>query len=168
MRKSTLLCAPAIVSVLVLAAGCGPKVDVKKDLAIVDVTTGWFDAGIVKTANGDENKIVPTVAFKIKNVSDKTVANVMVDVVFHQITEPNTDWGTSWVKGIGGEGLAPGETTPEIVLRSERGYTSLQPRLQMLQNRVFVDAIVDVLLKQGANKYVRMQQIKIDRQLLTQ
>jgi hypothetical protein len=168
MRTSSVLSAFALAGLLAISSACGPKVDVSKDLAIVDVTTGWFDAGIVRTANGEENKIVPTLAFKIKNVSDKTVANVMANVVFHQIIEKDKDWGANWVKGVGGEGLGPGETTPELVLRSERGYTSLQPRLQMLQNHVFVDAIVDVFLKQGANNYVKMSEIKIDRQLLTQ
>lgn len=167
MRTSTVRSA-CVAACLLLAAGCGPKIDVKKDLAIVDVTTGWFDAGIVKTAEGEKNKLVPTIAFKIKNVSDKQVGSVMIDVVFHQATHPEQEWGTSWVQGIGSQGLKPGETTGELVMRSERGYLGLQPRLQMLQNRDFVDAIVDVLFKQGANNYVRIQQYKIDRQLLTQ
>ncbi len=168
MRTSTALSAALLVCLLAPLPGCSSKVDVKQDLQLVDITTGYFDAGIVKTANGEENKLVPTIAFKIKNASSHVVGNVMVDVVFHQVTEPKTDWGTSWVMGVGGEGLQPGATTTEIVMRSERGYTSLQPRLQMLQNRYFVDAMVDVLLKQGSNNYVKMAQVKIDRQLLTQ
>ncbi len=168
MRTPTALSAAVLLCLLTLVAACGPKVDVVKDLKIVDITTGYFDAGIVHTANGEENKLVPTIAFKIKNVSNQVVGNVMVDVVFHQVTEPKTDWGTSWVMGVSGEGLKPGATTGEIVMRSERGYTSLQPRLQMLQNRSFVDAMVDVLFKQGSNNYVKIAQVKIDRQLLTQ
>ncbi len=168
MRTSTAVSATLLVCLLIAAAACGPKIDVKKDLQIVDVTTGWFDAGIVKTGNGEENKLVPTIAFKIKNVSSHVVGNVQVDVVFHVLSDADKDWGTAWVKGVGGEGLQPGATTGEIVLRSEQGYTSLAPRLQMLQNPSFVDAVVDVLLRQGPNNYVKMKQFKIDRQLLTQ
>ncbi len=156
------------IGLLLLSVACGPNVDVKKDLAITDVTTGFFDAGIVQTSNGEENKIVPTIAFRLKNVSDKTVASVQIDAVYHQVNDKASEWGTTWVKGIDAEGLKPGQSTPEIVLKSDRGYTSLQPRAQMLQNRNFVDVSVDILLKQGANKYAKVGDFKIDRQLLTQ
>lgn len=159
----------ALVACLVLfSVACTPPVDVKKELVLTDITTGWFDAGIVRTANGEENKLVPTIAFRLKNVSDKKIASVQIDAVFHQISDKATEWGTTWVKGIGSEGLAPGASTQEIVLRSDRGYTSLQARIQMLQNRDFVDAVADILLKQGANNYVKVAELKIDRQLLTQ
>lgn len=152
-----------------LSAGCRPNVDVTKDLVLTDVTTGWFDAGIVLTANGQENKIVPTVAFKIKNTTaDKTIATVMLGAVYHQINDRASEWGATWVQGISADGLKPGQSTTEMVLRSDRGYTSLQARAQMLQNPDFVDAVVDILLKYGADKYVKVGTFKIDRQLLTQ
>src|SRR5437762_9581572 len=55
------------VSLVLLAAGCGgPAVDLKQGLKIDIVDTGWFDAGIVE----GKNKLVPTVSFTVKNVSD--------------------------------------------------------------------------------------------------
>ncbi len=169
MRTTSTLFIPVLILALAISAACRTPVDVKKDLAVADVTTGWFDAGIVRTANGEENKIVPTIAFKLKNTtSDKTISTVMIGAVYHQVNDLPSEWGATWVQAISAAGLKPGETTPEIVLRSDRGYTSLQPRAQMLQNRYFVDAVVDVLLKYGADKYVKIGQYKIDRQLLTQ
>ncbi len=41
---------------LVAAAGCGGSREVEKDLALLDVRTGWYDAGIVE---GGQNKLVP-------------------------------------------------------------------------------------------------------------
>ncbi len=167
MRTSLLIIALAF-AVLTVSA-CGPKVDMKNDLKVIDVTTGWFDAGIVKTALGEENKIVPTIAFKLKNTtSDKTIATVMVGAVYHQINDMPSEWGTQWVQAVSSAGLKPGQTTPDIVLRSDHGYTSLQPRAQMLQNKQFVDAVVTISLKYGAEKYVKIGDYKIDRQLLTQ
>ncbi len=165
MRHTLLI---TILALLVSVSACGQKVDVSKELQVVDLTTGWFDAGIVKTPDGDMNKIVPSVAFKLKNTASGSISTVQVLVVYHQVTEPTHEWGTSWVKGIGSEGLNPGQTSRELVLRSDLGYTGQQPRMQMLQNRNFVDAFADILVKQGADKYVKLASPKIDRQLLTQ
>lgn len=165
--RHTFLLIP-ILALLVFTSGCGPRVDVGKDLQVVDVTTGWFDAGILKTPAGEMNKIVPSVAFKLKNVSTNTIETVQVFVVYHRVAAPAEEWGSSWVKAVGSEGLKPGQTTREMVLRDDLGYTGQQPRIQMLQNKDFVDAFADIQVKQGASKYVRLAQLKIDRQLLTQ
>ena len=56
----------------------------------------------------------------------------------------------------------------ELVLRSGLGYTGDQPRLQMLQNREFVDAKVEIFLKQGSRVWAKLAEFPIERQLLTQ
>ncbi len=164
------LALPLALGCLILSAtACGPNVDLKKDLAVVDVTTGWFDAGIFKDPEGEKNKIVPSIAFRLKNTTgDVTIASVQINAVYHLVNDKGTEWGTSWVKGVGSEGLKPGEMSQTLVLRSDRGYTGLQPRLQMLQNREFVDAVVDVMGKYGAQQWVKLGTFPITRQLLTQ
>ena len=42
------------------------------------------------------------------------------------------------------------------VLRSERGYTGSQSRLQMLQNKEFVDARVEIFGKHGSRTWVKI------------
>jgi hypothetical protein len=74
----------------------------------------------------------------------------------------------SFVRGIGPDGLAPGAKGDELVLRSDRGYTGSEPRLQMLQNKAFIDAKVEVFGKHGSNLWVKLGEFKIDRQLLTE
>ena len=59
-------------------SACGPAVDLTKGLQILDVSTGWFDAGIV---NG-QNKLVPAISFKLKNVSDQKLTVLQVNVLF--------------------------------------------------------------------------------------
>jgi hypothetical protein len=66
LRRSWLLAAAVALST------CGPTVDLTKGLQVTIVDTGWYDAGIV---NG-QNKLVPSVTFKLKNVSDQTLASL--------------------------------------------------------------------------------------------
>ena len=151
-----------LLAALVLA-GCGAR-DVDKDLKITDVNTGWYDAGIVQ----GKNKIVPSISFKIQNVSDADIATVQINAVFRRVGE-DAAWGEHYVSGIDREGLAPGATTGNaIVLRSTLGYTGEQPRLQMLQNREFVDARVEIFGKHRSKPWVKMGEFQIDRQLLTE
>jgi hypothetical protein len=151
-----------LLTVLALA-GCGAR-DVTTDLEITDVHTGWFDAGIVQ---GNKNKIVPSVSFRIQNVSQADIATVQINAVFRRMGE-TASWGEHYVAGIDSTGLAPGATGSPIVLRSTLGYTGEQPRLQMLQNREFVDARVEIFGKHRSKPWVKMAEFPIDRQLLTE
>jgi hypothetical protein len=72
------------------------------------------------------------------------------------------------VRGIDRNGLKPGGSVGPFVLRSDLGYTSEAPRLQMLQNSQFKDAQVQVYAKHGSSQWVRLAEITIQRQLLTQ
>ena len=56
----------------------------------------------------------------------------------------------------------------KIVLRSGLGYTGEEPRTQMLQNSQFVDAKVEIFLKQGSRVWAKLAEFPIERQLLTQ
>ncbi len=168
MTIPKILSAIALAGLLFPLAACTPPVDVKKDLAIVDVTTGWYDAGIVKDVEGEKNKLVPAISFRLKNTtSDKTIHTVQINAVYRLVNERDKEWGTTWVYGIGPQGLAPGASTDLLVLRGDRAYLGLEPRLQMLQNRNFVDAVVDVMAKYDAQQWTPLAQYQIARQLLT-
>ena len=169
MPISKILPALALGLLSLSAAACGPNVDLQKDIAIVDVTSGYFDAGIIKDAEGEKNRLIPSITFHIKNLTrDRTIDSVQINAVYHVANDREKEWGTSWVKGIGTEGLQPGQSTKLLVLRSDRGYTGPQPRMQMLQNSNFVDVVVDVLGKYRANQWVKLGSFQITRQLLTQ
>src|SRR6267154_1152106 len=88
------------------SAACGPTVDLTKGLQVLDVSSGWFDAGIV---NG-QNKLVPTISFKLKNVSDQKLATLQINALFRRVGE-NDEWGSTFLTAVGSEGLAPGATT---------------------------------------------------------
>jgi hypothetical protein len=147
---------------VVLVGGCRSR-EVEKDLAITDVHTGWYDAGIV----GGQNKLVPSISLKLHNVSPEQIARVQINAVFRRLGE-DKEWDAHFVRGIGPDGLAPGARGDELVLRSERGYLGPQSRLQMLQNKEFVDAKVEIFGKHGSRFWVKLGEFTIDRQLLTE
>ncbi len=150
----------AAVGAAVLSVDCGPSVDVKQALQVTEVTTGWFDAGIV----GGKNKLVPSIAFKLKNAAAQQVGSVQLNIVF--VVPP--DWeDDTFLRGIGSSGLPPGAASDRFVVRAKHGYTGEQPRAEMLQNSRFQDARVRIQVKHASNQWVQLAEFPIERQLLT-
>jgi hypothetical protein len=142
-------------------AGCARPVDLTKGVQVLDVTTGWYDAGIV---NG-QNKLVPSVSFTLKNVSDQTLSSLQVNALFRRVGDP-AEWGSGWLTAAGSRGLAPGASTPPLTTRSQLGYTSSDPRQNMLHNKEFVDAKVELSVKYGSGQWTRIGDYPITRQLI--
>ena len=144
MRRLALVAAVAL-----LVGGCGSNFDVEKVLKISEVHTGWYDAGIQE----GKNKLVPSISFKLQNLSDGTVDSVQVNAIFRRVGEPEA-WGEHFATAIDRDGLPAHQVTPGyVVLRSNLGYTGAESRLQMLQNKQFVDAKVEVFGKHGSRTW---------------
>src|SRR5688572_5630530 len=155
---------PVLLLLVAATLGCRRGVDPTTVLEPFDVTTGWYDAGLV---DGNMNKLVPSITLKLRNKSGDPVRSVQINAIFKRVNEPEM-WGEHYGWAIQGEPLPPGAATKELVLRSGLGYTGDQPRLQMLQNREFVDAKVEIFLKQGSRVWAKLAEFPIERQLLTQ
>lgn len=151
---------------LVLAAlalpGCGSNIDLTQSAHLVDVTTGWFDAGV--QADG-KNKLVPSITFRIRNDGSATIGSTQLNLIFKRVVDTE-EWTTSFVKAIGSDGLDPGATTKSLVVRAQQGYTGTQPRLTMLQNAQFVDFKVEIFGKHGSATWAKLGEFPIKRQLL--
>lgn len=161
MRAAARACLLCLV--LGFSACGGPTVDVSKGLQIQDVSTGWFDEGIV---NG-QSKLVPSISFKLKNVSDQTLPVLQVNALFRRVSEAD-EWGSAFITAARSEGLAPGATTRKLTMTSYLGYTGReQTRQEMLQNSQFVDAKVELSAKYGSVQWVRIGDFAITRQLIT-
>jgi hypothetical protein len=137
--------------------------DVSKLLAVTDVKTGWYDAGV---ENG-MNKLVPTIMLTLKNVSRDAVSLVQLNAVIRRVGEPD-EWGGAYLRAIGSEGLAPGASTKLIVLRSNLGYTGVEPRTVMLKNSHFVDTHIQLFAKYGGAEWAKLGEYPVARELLTQ
>ena len=156
--------AVARVGILLAAvcAGCGPSVDLGANLQVQEVSTGWFDAGIV---NG-QNKLVPTVSFKLINHSTENLPVLDVNVKFQRQTG-DTEWPDEFKRVAGSEGLAPAASTSTLTLTSKFGYTgSAQSREDMLRNGQFVVAKVTLFAKYGSTQWTRLGEYPITRRLL--
>jgi hypothetical protein len=158
MRRIALL-------LLIATAGCSRDIEVEKVLKITDVHTGWYDAGLQQDG---KNKLVPSISFKLENAAPEPVRSVQLVAIFRRVSEPEVAWGEHFARAIDREGLAPGQSTGLIVLRSNLGYTGTEPRMQMLQNKEFADAKVEIFGRTGARTLAKMAEYPIDRQLLTQ
>jgi hypothetical protein len=156
--RTLLICVVAL-----LAAGCRAR-EVEKDLKLTDVNTGWYDVGIV---NG-QNKLVPSVTFKIQNISQEDIKNVQLNAVFRKLDKLEESWGDHLVRAIGSDGLEAGATGGTLVMRSTLGYTSPEPRLAMLEHSQFVDAKVEIFGKHRSRPWAKIGEFQIDRQLLTE
>ena len=144
-------------------SGCGtgePPAD--KVLQVTDVITGWLDDGI----SGGQNKLVPTISYKVKNTGAGSLSYVSFNAVFKVIDDPE-ELGSALLKGIDGKGLAAGQTAGPFIARSQLGYTSPAPRMQMLQHSQFKDAQVELFSKHRSGGWIKIGQYKIQRQVLT-
>jgi len=148
----------------VVSISCGASEGAVAALEPLDVVTGWFDAGILE---GGKNKLVPSVSLKLRNKSDDPIRSVQVNAIFRRVGEPEM-WGEYFGWAIPRQPLPAGATTNALVMRSALGYTGEQPRMQMLQNKEFVDAKVEIYLKQGSRVWAKLAEYPIQRQLLTQ
>lgn len=155
---------PVLLPILTMSVACSRGPDPITVLEPVDVVTGWYDAGLIE---GQMNKLVPSVSLKLRNKSAEPVRSIQINAVFRRVNEAEM-WGEHYGWAIQRTPLPPGEATGELVLRSGLGYTGEQPRMQMLQNREFVDAKVEIFLRQGSRVWAKLAEFPIERQLLTQ
>ena len=160
MRASGLLAFLAGLSILLTS--CGPDVDLSKGLQVDMVRTGWLDAGLV---GAGQNKLVPSVSFKLKNASSQKLTALQVNALFRRVSEKD-EWGSGFVTAAGSAGLPPGGSSELLTINSQLGYTGSEPRHAMLQNSQFVDAKVDLFAKYGSTQWTKVGEYPIARQLL--
>jgi len=157
MRRLLIFAAGAL-----LCAGCGPTIDLTQGLKVDILKTGWYDMGII---NG-QNKLVPMVAFTLKNVSDRRLGALEVNALFRRV-DSKDEWGSGFLKVNGSTGIQPGSATDPITIKSTLGYTgSDQSRQEMLANSHFIDAKVEVFAKYGSGQWTRLGEYPIERNLI--
>jgi hypothetical protein len=160
MRAARLLF--TMVAALGSASCGGPSVDLAQGLEILDVVTGWHDEGVVD----GQNKLVPRIDFRVKNVSDQPLVALQINCVFRRVNETE-ELGSGFVWITRSNALAPGETTAPLSIKSNFGYKSEAPRAEMLKNALFVDAKVDMMAKYASLQWKKITEFPIERHLLS-
>jgi len=155
-------CVVILVSLTALA-GCGaPTIDVAAVIKVNNLTTGWFDVGIV---NG-ENKLVPSASFTVSNTGPTALGALQVFSVF-RFHDEEQELGSALVMLRGQDALGPSAVSKPITVRGNWGFTGMQPRAQMLAHKDFKDARVQIFAKYGAGQFVKLTESAVKRQLLT-
>ena len=151
----------ALIAAGLLTASCAGSVDVKEAVQVTDVTTGWFDAGVVD----GKNKLVPSVTFRLRNTSDRDLSAVSVNVVF-KFADNGEDHEEIFKQRVPFEN----KQTELITVRAQNGYTGQPPqtRADMLQNSQFRDMDAVVFVRQASAQWVELHRVRVERQLLTQ
>jgi hypothetical protein len=144
---------PLILLGVLLTVACGPGVDLTKGLQVEVVSQDGL------------TKLVPTIALRLKNVSNEKLVALQVNAVFRRVNNPDK-WDDVFRIAVGSEGLAPGRDTAPLTFASQLGYTGVESRTDMLQNTHFVDAKVDVFAKYGSGQWTRLGEYPIVRQLI--
>ena len=166
-----ILASAATLALLASSAGCSKPVDLKQALQVTDVTSGYFDVGVVD----GKNKLVPSISFKLKKSVDDSLRPLSVNVSFKQLPQAGAaippgspaenDWDEVFLQSVPFDG----NQTALLTFKAKNGYTGDPPqtRADMLKNRYFQDVRVHVFAKHSASQWVEIATLELPRQLLT-
>jgi hypothetical protein len=143
------------------AAGCGRSATVPEAIEVYELKTGYDDGG----REAGQNRLLPTVAFKVRNKATRAVHSVQFNAVFRVIGD-SEELGAQLVRGIDYNGLPAGQQAGPYVLRSTFGYSGEQARVEMFQHEGFKDVQVELFAKQGSAQWVKLSEEVVERQLL--
>src|SRR2546426_11764985 len=96
---------------------CDTAIDPVTGLQLESVSTGWRSVGVVDGMN----KLVPSVSFKLKNGSDRSLPSLQVNAVVRRIGEGG-EWGSASLTAAGTDGPAPGALAG-LSVEMHLGYT---------------------------------------------
>jgi len=157
------VCSAALIVLSIGSSACSaPVVDLTKAVKVGNLTSGWFDVGIVD----GQNKLVPSASFTVTNAGTANLSGLQIFAVFRFIGETE-ELGSGLVVLRGADALGPSATSKPITMRANWGFSGLQPRAQMLMHSQFKDARVEIFAKYGPKPFVKIGEAQIARQLLT-
>jgi hypothetical protein len=142
-------------------AGCGPRIDLRTAVSVTDMFSGWYDFGVVQ---GGDNKLVPSITFRLKNTASTPLTHIQLTVSFWP-QDADGEIDSMEVEGIGSQALAPGASTDPILVRSNVGYTLPQPRAELFTHSLFKDFVAKLFAKRGG-AIVPLGEFTIDRRII--
>jgi hypothetical protein len=147
-----------VVSAFGYTVASGPTVDVTTGVKVDVLSSGWTEVEAV----AGQTKLVPAISVRLTNVSVESLPVLHVNAVFHH-GDDDDEWGNAFRRAAGSSGLAPGKTTGDIFMQSQRGYTGTEAAADMLVNSHFIDARVDLFGKYASAPWVKLGEYAITR-----
>ncbi|TAK10684.1 MAG: hypothetical protein EPO35_13245 [Acidobacteria bacterium] len=142
------------------AAGCGAEVDLAKAVQIVDVSSGYYDMGII---NG-KTKLVPQAIVHVKNASDRALPGFQMSASYWAAGDDGMKDEMIVTHSVAKD-LAPGATSDAIVLRANFGFTLEVPRAETFQNSSFRDFTIKVFGKVGG-RIAKLGEFTVERKIV--
>ena len=145
------------------------------DLIFVPVGGGGLISGIASYIKHYAPKVKvigvePIDSATLHNALEENVSSVRLLGSFRLVladgTEDPEELGSSTISAIDLAGLEPGSTTAAFVMQSGLGYTGTQPRLELMEHRLFQDAKLSLFAKHRSDPWVKLGEYMIDRTLL--
>ncbi len=151
-----------LVSAAVLAAACGPTIDLRTSLAVTEVFSGYYDNGL-KPETGEPH-VLPTISFRLRNTGSAELTNIRMTIGFWWAN--GTEIDTVDILAIGATPLAPGATSDPILVRANRGWALTPPQTppEMFVNRLYQDASAKLFARKGG-KIVPIGEFPLERQI---
>jgi hypothetical protein len=158
--RSQAFAVTCLVAGCLFLAACGSRVDLKDALQVTDVSTGWYDAGVVD----GKNKLVPSISFRLINSADADLDAIGLNVVF-RLADTDEIHEEIFKQRVPFEN----KQTELIIVRSQNGFTGDPPqsRLEMLQHSQFRDMDVVIMARQTSAQWVELHRVRVERTLLT-
>src|SRR5690606_23654964 len=100
-------------------SACSQRVDLKEALQVTDLSTGWFDAGIVD----GKNKLVPSISFRLINTAEADLDAVGLNVVF-RLADNDEIHEEVFKQRV----PFANKQTELIIVRSQNGFTGDPPQ----------------------------------------
>lgn len=149
-----------LLAALLCTLSCSSPVDLQQALQVTDVSTGYFDAGVI---NG-QNKLVPSVSFRLKDSTGK-LSRLSLNLVF-EFADNGEDYEEIFKQRVD---FVNGQTDL-LTVRTQNGYTGTPPqsRADMLKHSSFRDMEAVILVRQVAAQWLELHRVRIERQLITQ
>src|SRR6476619_4185742 len=161
MRLLTRSLAVAAVSfAFVASSACGPEVDLAKSAQLVDISSGYYDMGIV---NG-KSKIVPQAIVRVKNVGDRALPGFQMSASYWLVGDDGMK-DEKLVPHLIAKDLAPGATSDPIVLRANFGFTPEMSRAEAFNSSYFRDFNMKVFGKIGG-RLAKLGEITVERKIV--
>ncbi len=149
----------ALFAPLLLTISCSSPVDVTQSVKVTDVSTGWFDAGVVD----GHNKLVPSITVRLRDTSGQ-VSRLSLNIVFKFADngETHEEIFKQRVDFEGGQ-------TELLTVRAQVGFTGTPPqsRADMLKNSFFRDIDAVLLVRQASAQWAELHRVRVERRLLT-
>jgi hypothetical protein len=140
-------------------AGCRSH-DAARELSLSGLETYW----IVDSPREGQNFIAPTVRFRLKNISAQPIGSIQARARFPAPGQEEF-WGSiqeqvsTWTRP-----LAPGKETI-VTVRSAGRYQAAAAPDDMLRSPGFQDPRVEVFVRIGASRWVRLGEGKVERRI---